>query len=153
MLADQKPTVSFGTPLLLGAEEKQKLAALREAAAKSPVDMPKMMESIKTPKGKKAHSKQMTQQSVYIPFGFVVTFSIERGHPAGTCRHMSMSSDAQGRVPTPEAVWMICQELGFVGGYELCSIWEEALERGNGKKIAMNIVQPIDVLPPSRGAA
>lgn len=104
------------TPLVIGPAELAALAALRERAASRPVDMPRLMEAIKTTDGKAAHSAQMRLQSVPIPLDFLVTFSIETGHPIGTCRHMSMSTGKRGRVPSPPAVWMVAETLGFVGG-------------------------------------
>jgi hypothetical protein len=75
--------------------------------------------------------------------GFLLTYSVELGHPAGIARHMSMSSPAKGRLPTPEAVWMICQELGYVGSLAQCLVWIEDLERGQEREKAINVVQPI----------
>lgn len=130
------------TPLLIGPEERKKLVALRELAAAHPVDMPALMRRLETPAGKAAHKRQMTKQSVAIPADFLVTFSIETGHPAGTCRHLSMSVGREGRVPSPEAIAMVAAELGFVGALETQIIWLEELQ-GHGK--AVNVVQPLSI--------
>jgi hypothetical protein len=137
------------TPLLIGPAELAALAALRERAAERPVDMPRLMAVIETPEGKARHMAQMTEQSVDLPLGFGVTFSIETGHPIGTCRHMSMSTRAPGRLPTPEAAMMVGHFLGFVGGLDACcGVWVETLE-GHGR--AVNIVQPLSMAaPPAR---
>lgn len=47
-----------------------------------------------------------------------------------------------GRAPTPEAVWLIAEELGFVGSLQQCAVWTEDI--GQGDK-AINLVQPIAV--------
>jgi hypothetical protein len=137
------------TPLVIGPAELAALAALRERAAERPVDMLRLMRVIKTRRGKARHKAQMTEQSVDLPFGFAVTFSIETGHPIGTCRHLSMSSGAPGRVPSQEAVIMVGEPLGFIGDLDACcGVWLETLE-GHGR--ALNIVQPVFVAaPPTR---
>jgi hypothetical protein len=136
------------TPLLIGPEERCALAALRELALAHPVDMPQLMGRIKTPDGKAKHMDQMTKQSIEIPFGFLVTFSVEVGHRIGTCRHMSMSSPKQGGLPTPQGVWMVAEALGFVGDSiedGTCMVWLEDLKQGR----AVNVVQPINIVATS----
>lgn len=128
------------TPLLIGAAEREALQALRELAAASPVDMSNLLEVIGTEKGKAAHMRQMSEQTVCLPTNYFVTFSIEHGHPVGTCRHMSMSVGSKERVPRPEAIWMVAEELGFVDCLESCKVWIESLQ-GHGS--AVNVVQPI----------
>lgn len=125
--------------LFIGPYEREKLAALRELAAANPVDMRGLSERLKLPKLKAAHKDQMTAQSVRIPATYLVTFSIENGHPVGTCRHMSMST-VRGRLPRPESVWLIAEALGFVGGLTECVTWQETLQ-GHGE--AINVVQPL----------
>lgn len=129
-----------GGALLIGPEQKAALSALRDLAARHPVDMLWLMPRIKKAKHRKAHLAQMTRQSVPIPTRYMVTLSIETGHPGGTMRHMSMSSLAEGLLPRPEAVWMVAEELGFVGEIEQCQVWVEDLSDG-GK--AVNLVQPL----------
>src|SRR5215471_20503799 len=97
-----------GTPFLLGPLEREQLHKLRELAVEHPIDMPPLMEQLKTRRGKRAHMKRMGEHTVYLPFGFTATFSIETNHPGGrTARHMSMASPVVGRLPLPEAVWMV----------------------------------------------
>jgi hypothetical protein len=103
--------------------------------------------TIGDPVVKERHSKQMTKQSVMVPVDFVVTFSIETHHPSGTARHMSMSVPERDRRPSPEAVWMVAQELGFEGGetwqegFRTCHLYEEQLVQG----ASINVVQLIAV--------
>jgi hypothetical protein len=105
------------TPLIIGASQKSALARLRAQAVAEPIDMPPVVKSLETEAGRAAHWQRMNALTIPIPLDFEVTFSIEH-HPGGTMRHMSMSSGRRGRTPTPEAVWMICEELGFVGSIE-----------------------------------
>ena len=96
--------------------------------------------AIKLPPLKAKHMKQMTRQTIQIPMNFLVTFSVETGQPMGVCRHMSMSVDQEGRTPSPEALWMVAEEFGFVGSLQDCKVWKEDLQ---GHGIAINIVQPV----------
>jgi hypothetical protein len=137
--------VSFGSALIIGEHEKAALAELRRLAAENPVNVVGLFERIQTPDGKRAHMAQMDAQTVDLPMTYLVTFSIENGHPIGTCRHMSMSSTRKGRAPNQYAVWMVAEELGFVVGLETCTVWTENLQRGAERAIAINVVQPLMV--------
>lgn len=136
-------------PLIITPEIVAALHKLRDAAARKPTDMQEVMRLLKTPRGKRLHMAQMTAQTISIPgpWTFFVTFSIENGHPVGTCRHMSMSIKREGRVPHPIGVWMVAEELGFSGGLEACAVWPEDLSDGGR---AVNVVQPISVRPEKR---
>jgi hypothetical protein len=130
-------------PLILCDAVRRDLAKLRARAARSPVDIARWTEAIKTPSGRELHLKQMDAQTVVIPgpWPFSVTLSIDVGNPIGPCRHMSMSVRRLGRVPTPPAVEMVARELGFVGGVlDYHRVWTERMRDG-GK--AVHIVQVI----------
>lgn len=135
--------MSKGTPFLIGADERETLKKLREAAAASPVDVGGLKTKIASRAGMAAYVRQMTAQTVYLPFNYAVAFSIETGHPCGTARHMSMSSPVAGRLPRPEAVWMAAEALGFTGKIEDCAVWLEDL-KGHGH--AVNLAQPISAM-------
>jgi hypothetical protein len=131
-------------PLIITPEVLADLHKLRDVAARKPVSIPELMRVIKTPRGERMHRERMTAQTVLIPgpWEFFVTFSIETGHPSGTCRHMSMSIMRDKRVPHPAAIWMVAAELGFSGGLEACKVWPEDLsDRG----VAINLIQPLSV--------
>jgi hypothetical protein len=129
------------TPLIIGPVEKAQLYRLRELAASHPVDMTTLMARLETRDGKRMHMRQMSKQTIYLPANFAVTFSIETGHPVGTCRHMSMSVNRADRVPSLEGVWMAAEELGFVGGLTSCqAVWPEELQ---GHGMAINVVQAV----------
>jgi hypothetical protein len=135
-------------PLIIGSDLRADLVRLRSAAAAKPLDMRRVIEDLRTEAGRDRHRAVMDRQTIVIPgpWPFYVTFTIETGHPAGVCRHMSMSASRDSRVPTMEAVWMVGKELGFVGGYDLCRIWLEPLPDG---RAAVNMVQPLSVAPSS----
>lgn len=131
--------------LLIGPDERKALQDLAARAADAPVYMPTLTQRIKTPEGKAAHMEQMTAQSVDIPMGYGVTFSIEVGHPLGACRHLSVYiNDAPDKLPHPAAVWAIAKELGFWGEIEQCDgIWPEKLRQGQ----SINLVQRMEQGP------
>jgi hypothetical protein len=130
----------MGTPLVIDDEVRAQIKACIELAEANPVDMPALMERIKDPVKKEHHMAQMTRQSVKVPLAYMVTFSIEDGHPIGRCRHMSMSVQREGRLPNEIGVWMIAKEFGFWGSLKDCTVRLEDLQ-GHGK--AVNIVQPV----------
>jgi hypothetical protein len=51
-----------------------------------------------------------------------------------------MSLAKPGRVPSPEAVWMVAEVLGFRNSIAHCRSWREDLRNGG---VAINIVQPL----------
>lgn len=128
--------------MVIDDEVRSQIKACIELAEANPVDMPTLMERIKDPVKKQHHMAQMTRQTVTIPIAFMVTFSIEHGHPCGPCRHMSMSLQRPGRMPNPIGVWMIAKEFGFWGNMvEDCdAIYPEELQ-GHGQ--AINLIQRI----------
>lgn len=136
-----------GTPFLIGPEQIEALRLLREEAARRPVDVRTLNARLATEQGKTAHRDQMTAQTVEIPVAYLVTFSVEVGHPGGAARHLSMSVQRPGRGPLPEVVWMVAQELGFVGTLSECTVWIEDLQ-GHGK--AVNLAQ---IISPPAGRA
>jgi hypothetical protein len=130
------------TPLILTDTVRRDLEYLRSMAVGDPIDVTTLANRLRSRAAKERHLYQMTRQSVVIPgqFCFLVTYSIEVGHPAGVCRHMSMSIEREGRVPSPEAVWMIAECLGFVGGITSCISWRELLQ---GHGLAISLVQRV----------
>lgn len=137
------------SPLIIGAAQRAQLRILREQAAERPVDVRGLAERLKAPEAKDAHMDHMNDQTLNLPTAFMVTFSIEFGHPVGAARHMSLSSVRPGRLPTKEAVWMVAKELGFISGLDACTIWLENLQRGpteRDRAQAVNVVQVLATL-------
>ena len=133
----------IGTPLIIDEEVRSQIRALIEISEANPVDIVGLTKRLEDPEAKKFHTEQMTRQTITVPLTYMVTYSIELGHPCGKCRHMSMSVQRQGRVPSEHGLWMVAQELGFWGNLDDCAgIWKEELQ---GHGVAVNIVQPYEV--------
>lgn len=131
----------MSTPLIMTEEARQQIVALRKLAEDNPVNMVGLTERLQIPYEKEMHMAQMTAQTMMIPMAFLVTFSIEFGHPVGPCRHLSMSVQREGRIPHPAAVWMVAKEFGFWGVIEDCeAVWNEEL-KSHG--VAINVVQTL----------
>ena len=128
------------TPLIIGAEQRALLQGLRDKAVAEPIDMPAVIELIRTREGLARHLARMADFTIDLPSIYRATFTIEAGHPAGLCRHLSVSIKRHGRMPSHEAVWMIAEELGFKVGLHACAIWTEDIGEGDH---AANIVQPM----------
>lgn len=130
--------------LIMGQPEDEAIARVRKLASAHPVDMRTLAGRLQTPDGKRAHMQAMEKQTVDLPVDYLVTYSIEIGHPGGrTARHMSVSrpTAAEGMGPHPTAVWMIARAFGFEGdSVQSCDgIWLEDLKQGR----AINLVQLI----------
>jgi len=129
------------TALLITEVERKLFQDLVVTAVANPVDMHRVLQLMQSPEGRALHMEQMRKQSVTVPVDYVVTYSVEDGHPCGRCRHLSISIGDGTRVPGPTAVWMIATEFGFVSGLEDCWSWfEEFDHRGT----AVNLVQEYD---------
>ncbi len=129
--------------LLMGPEQRAQLAELRERAEQHPVDMLTAPARLASYEGKRNHMVQMNAQTVVLPVNVMVTFSVEIGHPGGSALHMSISIEQAGKLPAPELIWMVAEELGFRGGLEACDkVWPERLQGRDG--IAINVAQLCD---------
>lgn len=134
----------MGTPILIGPTELAALHELRVRANGHPVDARGLAVRLATPDGKSAHRDQMTGQSVRLPLAYLVTFSIETGHPKGTYRHMSMSVQREGRLPNGNSLWLVAHALGFTGALEECMLYRETLQ-GHGEAInVLQLVMPVE---------
>jgi hypothetical protein len=129
------------TALLIGPAERAALERLRAVANEHPVDMSTLPARLAQPEGKTIHMAQMNAQTISLPVGYLLTFSIETGHPGGLARHMSLSVSRPGRLPNHAAVWMVAAELGFERGLDDCVCWIEDL-KGHGQ--AVNVVQLLE---------
>ncbi len=122
--------------LIIGQEEKQKLQALVAHAEKNIFSIDDLLDTFNkelSPAG------ELAGFVCDIPNGYKVVFSINRT-PAGNLRHLSVSVDTPGRMPSPESVEMIMKEIGFENGMMNCKLWLEDI--GENHK-AINIVEPI----------
>lgn len=131
--------------LVFGPDEHVQVNVLRALAEKSPVDVFTLAERMKSAEESLKHRAQMQAQTITIPRGFTVTFSVEVGHPVGVCRHMSMAAPDAGRLPAMPALWLVAEALGFVDGLWACTVWKEEISAGG---FAVNIVQPYALARP-----
>jgi hypothetical protein len=129
------------TPLMIGTEEASSLVDLKNRAEAEVVDVRVVLQQIQTPEGLRAHRIRMGKLTVTIPVAYDVTYSVEDGHPCGRSRHMSMSVRKDGRVPNDQALWMVCEHLGFRGSLEGCAVWPEEIGHG---MVAINVLQPLE---------
>lgn len=67
--------------------------------------------------------------------GWKIVFTIE-DQPMGRSRHLSMSSPVAGKIPTPEAIDLITQALGFTDGPR-----QRYMEEFAPNHVAINVVQ------------
>ncbi len=133
------------TPLLINTETRLKILEVQQLAQMNLVDMTILRLLLSTPEGKQAHMEQMTMQTMHIPTAFMATYSIEIGHPIGTCRHLSLSVQKEGRIPHPQALLMVAREFGFKAESlnDFIGIWHEDL-KGHGQ--AINVVQKMELV-------
>ena len=125
--------------LLIGPTDELAMRNLTALAAEHVVNIPDLLAKLSTSDGKAAHREQMTRQTIALSGEWLLTYSIESGHPAGLCRHLSVSVQGGQLVPSREAVWLLAAQFGFTGGLEASTVWLEEL-RGHGQ--AVNVVQP-----------
>lgn len=123
-------------PLVIGPEEKEKLQALKDNAEQNILSFDDLLD-IKNKREPLVGDRPGF--SCEIPVGFRVVFSLEN-HPMKdgsgfkTIRHMSMSVDAEGKLPNPIACKMIMEELGYKSELIDCII---SIERNH----AINILE------------
>lgn len=126
--------------LLLGEAERAALLDLRTRAEANPIDGLAAIERAKTPEGLRDHVQTMQGQSITLPPDTLVFFSVETGHPGGPARHLSVSDGRPGRVPSVEAISMIGELLGIVGGPEAWDLtWPVKIPNRSG--IAISVIQ------------
>jgi hypothetical protein len=74
--------------------------------------------------------------SMKIYRGYRAVYSIEE-QPCGWCRHLSVSVDAEGKLPSIPAVEVLMGEFGFSGTINDClNVWVE-------ENMAVNILQQV----------
>lgn len=132
-------------PLIITKEVDAALHVLKEKAEQNIIDINEIVLLIKTTEGKQQHLNNMTAQTVMIPgpWNFFVTYSVEIGHPCGKCRHLSVSIERAGRVPSVYAVQLISKYLGFVGDLKSAdAVYSEKMSDGG---IAINIIQQFNI--------
>lgn len=86
-----------------------------------------------------ANPAASAERTVDLPIGYRCTFTIEE-QPTATCRHLSVSVNEPGRMPSIEAVRDLMREFGFVNGIPGCHFYLEAFDPGHQ---AVNLVEPL----------
>jgi hypothetical protein len=108
--------------LLIDAEAKaqiKKVIAYAQENRLSPGDLQINMGGLKGPIGDNPN------HVCHFFDGYRVVYSIEQ-QPIGDCHHLSVSVDAKGRYPTPQAVELIMKEFGIPGTIMGCvNCWME----------------------------
>jgi hypothetical protein len=99
-------------------------------------DKPRVMLADRRP----GSERTIASENVEIALGYRAAISFEE-QPVGLCRHLSISVDAPGLLPSPESVVMIAEAFGFRGPILNASMfWVEEFEPG---REAINLVQPV----------
>lgn len=119
-------------------------AAVREAirvaideARKTPMPLDQVMSQAMPDKpsialaDRKMSPNRPLPQTVEIPVGVRCNLTFEE-QPSGLCRHLSISVDAEGKMPNIPVVAMIAQEFGLKHGVfsPFCKTWSEEYEPG-----------------------
>jgi hypothetical protein len=76
---------------------------------------------------------------VEIPFGYRVVYTIE-DQPAGKVRHLSVSVDKKGKLPSITAVEEIMRMIGFKGELSECKVGFESIDENQD---AVNVLEVI----------
>lgn len=138
-MSNQAPKIYRG-PLLLTEQLREEMIQIRTRAAERVVDMV----ALQWNNNHASHREQMSEQSMLIPPGFIMVYSVEEHPTAGKARHLSLTSPEPTQMPNQKTVWEVAKVMGFRGGqgwmkgFEACDrIWIEGLNQG----VAVNLVQ------------
>jgi hypothetical protein len=125
--------------LVIGAAEREQIAALRALAAANRLDA--LTAIAAADKDATAFREMMKTFAVFLPFGFCVVYSQEiqpEAPPPGLCHHISISIDVAGKLPSEAAVEMILHEFGMLPLNKSQAIWIEDVPPSTK---AVNVVQ------------
>jgi len=95
----------------------EQIRTLREYGDTHPTEAMKILSGMSPPAG------DIPGYVLNLKGGMRVVYSIEIDQPSGVCRHLSMSVDAAGQLPNPEAVLVLAGELGFRPDYNDGAVW------------------------------
>lgn len=79
-------------------------------------------------------------QTIKLPVGYNATYTHET-QPEAICRHLSVSVDRRGKLPSIEAVQAIMLLFHFVNEIRGCFVWIEGMA---DHQQAINVVEPLD---------
>lgn len=127
----------MSTPFLIDDATITRLRDLKSIAEANPVseqDMRRIIQQVSD--GIFAPDPRNTEQTITLPFGYTLTFTVE-WQPVGMCRHVSMASPAKQRIPVDAAMNMVMPHLGF-REHGTRQSWPEHL---SDDRIAHNIIE------------
>jgi hypothetical protein len=106
-------------------------SVLREGALREEVKHLKLID-------RKPGFERPPSEHLLIPIGYRASISIEE-QPAGFCRHLSISVDQPGKLPSVEAVKMIAEAYGIK---EWDKVWFEEFDPGHSAINILELYQP-----------
>lgn len=104
--------------LVVGEKEKKAIAELRELAKAERLSREHLEKYSQgfdpnDPKTRKEGFLPIAMKyTICLPDGFTVTYT-EEDQPIGMCRHLSVSVDADGKLPNPSAIEYLLYSFGF----------------------------------------
>jgi len=139
--------------LIIGEDERRLIREAIERAKANPVSIETVLKGkIKNPGAEITLADRPPgferPASEHVKLGpYLVAVSFER-QPTGFCRHLSASVPTPGKVPSPAAMSVICQEFGFQTSFEPSKIvksrgkiWLEEFEPGHN---AVNVLELVE---------
>lgn len=117
--------------LILNDEVKENLHQLRDYAEKHPLSFNDLLDIYNRQKEPPGNTKGYF---IYVPVGYKVVFSVEQQKEK--IRHLSVGVGRENKFPSPEAVNVIMEHLGFRNTLHSgnCKVWIE-------ENIAVNVVE------------
>src|SRR4051812_24326647 len=113
-------------PLLIDEKQKTNITSVVKYAEEHPIPRVIMMERMMLSKQGKNYEcpGDDAKMRVEIPFGFRCVFTVEE-QPQGWSRHLSVSVETRGNLPSIPAVRMLMKEFGFQKPLEECVVYIE----------------------------
>jgi len=113
---------------MLTQQECDALREMRQKAADKPFHIAMEREASDDPARRKQLQESLDGRAVLLRGGLLAILSIELGHPVGPVRHLSLTNLLSKGTPSPEILWRVAEEVGFVEGLEACSTWAQDME-------------------------
>lgn len=108
-------------PLIIDDTTREKIAEIVEFAENNPFSLDDILDC---QNGQMPPAGDMEGFSATIEVGYRIAYSIEN-QPAGKVRHLSVSVNEDGHLPSPAAVEQIMMLIGFDGALSHCEKWLE----------------------------
>lgn len=131
--------------LFIGPNEREKIQAAVEKARSKPIPWDHLKAYVLSSDRRQIKLgdrppgfERVESQHVLIPLGYRASISFEE-QPAGIMRHLSISVEKDGMMPSKQAIVMIAQEFGFtLGEGQEGQTWVEEFRPGH---YAFNLIQ------------